>query len=166
MTVSNLIFNSILLVMALISIAIPSYLRFVKKKGGKYDLLFLLVFLVLPIYWFTPKIITVTDCNQYKKEVVLFPTTIKDTIDITYGIKTYVFNVSKEYLYFDYICYGNAKKEEDEEYHIIYPNKFIKENTSGIEYVFETPPESLTTKSGGKKISVLYCGENKYISNE
>jgi len=151
---------TIILVAILVLISLkPLYTKLVKKQGKKDDWMFLLIILLLPINWYTPTILTVTDCNQFTKEVVLFPTE-KEGISMSYGRKNYIFNHSKQTLGFEYLYYGSDQKEDDHRDLVIFPNKTATVNEVKIDYVFEAPAKSVSTKSSGATKTMLYCQQD------
>ncbi len=103
MIVSEKNFHIILIVLGICIIIKPLYSRLIRREGNRFDAMYLLLLLLLPVNWYTPKIITVTGCGQYTKEVALAPTT-KDGVKISYGKKTHIFNNSNNPIYLD-ICF-------------------------------------------------------------
>ncbi|MCD0489935.1 hypothetical protein LPB86_16960 [Pedobacter sp. MC2016-14] len=148
---------NILLLAILILIAIrPLYTRFIKKQGNKHDWMFALLILLLPINWYTPTFINVTSCNNFTKEVLIFPGQ-KEGVNYSYGWSNYVVNNSPDNLVFEYIYYGDNKREDDEVDEIIPPGKIAKVNEVKIDFVFEPQAESVSTKSRGATKTSLYC---------
>lgn len=158
MLVSLLTFYAILIALALLIATKPLYARFVKKQGNRYDAMYLLVVVLLPVNWCIPRIITVSGCNQYQHEVALFPTTLKGT-QIHYWKKTYIFNESQQRLGFDFIYYGDQRPKENEKDHTIAPGEHVVVPTVVIDYLFEQPDEKVRSKSNGAKKTHLYCVE-------
>lgn len=134
----------------------PLYTRFIKKEESKNDAVLLLLLLTIPINWFTPTILTITDCSNYTKEVVLFPTT-KDGFKISYGRATYILNKSDRNLTFEYYYYGDNTPAKGEENKEIGPKQNAKVNVISIDYILSEPAESVSTKSSGATKTVLRC---------
>ncbi len=156
MIVSSNTYIIVLIAIALLICAKPLYARFVKKQGNKYDAMYLLILILLPVNWYTPKITTVTDCGSFQDEVVLFPAN-KNGVAIGYGKNTYIFNNSDKKLLFEYLYYGNVSADTDEVNQIIEPGKSVKVNTISINYIFEEPDASVSSKSNGVTQTWLYC---------
>ena len=160
MIVTAQTYNIILAVFAgMISIK-PLYCRFIKKQGKKDDWMFLFILILLPVNWYTPTIILITDCGKFTKEVVLFPTK-KEGINISYGRNNYIINHSKQTLAFEYLYYGNDQKKEDQRDFVIFPDKTATVNEVKIDYIFESPAKSVSTKSSGATKTMLYCEQSK-----
>ena len=148
---------NILLIVILILVAIkPLFSRFVKKQGNKHDWMFALLILLLPINWYTPTFINVSSCNNFTKQVLIFPGQ-KDGVSYSYGWNNYVVNKSLGNLAFEYIYYGDNKREGDEVDQIIPPGKIAKVNEVKIDFVFEAQAKSVSTKSSGATKTSLYC---------
>lgn len=156
MVVSANVYNIILVLIVLALFIKPLYARFVKKQGNKYDAMYVLVVLLLPVNWYTPKIIHVTDCGEYKKEVVLFPAK-RNSVEMSYGKKTFIFNDSDKNLILEYHFYGKNTPDKDEEDMIILPDNFVKINRVGIDHLFEALPDKVSSKSGGATKTSLRC---------
>lgn len=151
---------TIILIVILVLISLkPLYAKFLQKQGNKNDWMFILIILILPINWYTPTIITVADCGQFTKEVMLFPTK-KEGISISYGRRNYILNHSKETLGFEYLYYGSNQKEDGHRDLVIFPGKTVTVNEVKIDYVFEAPAKSVSIKSSGATKTMLYC-QNK-----
>jgi len=149
-------YNIILIAIVILTALKPLFTRFIKKQGNKHDWMFALLILLLPINWYTPTFITVTECEKFTKEVLLFPGK-KDGVSYSYGWNNYVINKSKQTLVFEYVYYGDSKREEDETDQIIKPNAIGKVNEVVIDYIFEPQAKSVSTKSSGATKTSLYC---------
>ena len=148
---------NILLIAILILITIkPLFSRFIKKQGNKHDWMFALIILLLPINWYTPTFINVTSCNNFTKEVLIFPGQ-KDGVNYSYGWSNYVVNKSVNNLVLEYVYYGDNKRESDEVDEIIRPGKIAKVNEVKIDFVFEAQAKSISSKSSGATKTSLYC---------
>jgi hypothetical protein len=156
MIVSQTAYYVILLILALAFSCKPLYARFIKGQGNKYDAMYLLIVLLVPVNVQTPKIINVTDCGVYTKEVVLFPAE-KNGVEMSYGKNTYIFNNTGGVLFLEYHFYGNIDPKEDEEDAMILANSSLKINRVGIDYIFETPPDKISTKAKGVTRTSLIC---------
>ncbi|WP_231426590.1 hypothetical protein [Pedobacter sp. Leaf250] len=156
MIVSSQTYAIILIAIVVLISLKPLYSKLVKKQGKKDDWMFLLILLILPINWYTPTLITVTDCNQFIKEVMLFPAK-REGISISYGRKNHIFNHSKQTLGLEYLYYGSDKKEDGQRDLVIFPGKTAMVNEVKIDYVFEAPAKSVSTKSSGATKTMLYC---------
>ena len=133
--------------------AIPAlYTRFVKKKGNDKDWTYLLVILLVPLNWYTPAIFTVTGCEEYTKEVLLFPTS-----NYSLGEHAYVVNQTGGSLYLEYIVYGNVRADKILDNVIIEPETTYQHTRVTIEYVLEEAPESINSKSDGSVHCRLSC---------
>jgi len=150
-----LIFIAILVVLI---VSFPLYARFVKKQNNKYDIIYFLLLLILPINWYTPTVYTITNCNEYTKEVLLFSTE-KDGFSFEIGRKNYIINKSDKTLFFENVYYGNNERQEDEIDVEIAPNTIEKINVVTIDYLFTEPDDTVSTKSNGATKTALYCIE-------
>ena len=147
----------IILIAITILVAIrPLYTRYVKKQGSKHDWMFALLFLLLPINWYTPTFITVTSCGKFTKEVLLFPTQ-KDGVSYSYGWCNYIINKSQQPLAFEYVYYGDNQPKADEQRQVIQPNGIGKVNVVVIDFIFEPQAKSVSTKSSGATKTSLNC---------
>jgi hypothetical protein len=160
MIISQNLFFFILGMIVLAIFMKPLYMHFVKKqkqKGNIYDAIrFLLLIALLPFNWYTPRILTIADCGNYKQEVALFPVR-KNGVKMGYGKKTYIFNNSAKKLNFEYHYYGNNSPVDGENNAVIQPNESIKVNTISIDYLFEEPEKSVVSKAGGETKTSLSC---------
>jgi len=137
---------------ALICFLPALYTRFVKKQGNKMDWTYILVLLLVPLNWYTPGILTITSCEEYTKEVLLFPSS-----EYSLGKHSYIINKTNESLYLDFIVYGNVDKNDVPEDATIAAGAIYKAPIVSVGYVLTDPPESVRTKSSGSVISVLSC---------
>ena len=156
MIVSVQTYNILLIAISILIAIRPLYTRFIKKQGNKHDWMFALLVLLLPINWYTPTFINVTSCNNFTKEVLIFPGQ-KEGVNYSYGWSNYVVNKSPDNLVFEYIYYGDNKREDDEIDKIIPPGQIAKVNEVKIDFVFEPQAESVSTKSRGATKTSLYC---------
>ncbi|WP_316807915.1 hypothetical protein [Pedobacter agri] len=156
MIVSAQTYNILLIVIAVLIVVKPFYTRLITKQDNKHDWMFAFLILLLPINWFTPTFITLTKWFEYKKEVLLFPSSI-DGVSYSYGWNNYIVNKSLENLVFEYVYYGDSKREDDEVDKIIPPGKIAKVNEVKIDFVFEKQAKSVSTKSSGATKTSLYC---------
>ena len=156
MIVSVQAYNIILIAISILIAIRPLYTRFIKKQGNKHDWMFALLILLLPINWYTPTFINVTSCNNFTKEVLIFPGQ-KDGVNYSYGRSNYVVNKSITNLVLEYVYYGDNKREGDEVDQIIPPGKIAKVNEVKIDFVFEAQAKSVSTKSSGATKTSLYC---------
>ena len=133
--------------------AIPAlYTRYIKKKGNDKDWTYLLVVLLVPLNWYTPAIFTITSCEEYTKEVLLFPTS-----DYSLGEHAYVINQTDGDLFLKYIVYGNVSADKIHDDVIIKPGTTHQHTRVTIEHVLEEAPESISTKSDGSVSCRLSC---------
>ena len=133
--------------------ALPAlYTRFVKKQGNKMDWTYLLVFLLIPVNWYTPGILTVTSCDEYTKDVLMFPSS-----EYSLGKHCYIINKTDSKLYLNFIVYGDVDKDEIHEDAIIDAGTTYKAPIVSVNHVLTNPPESVRTKSDGQVESVLLC---------
>ena len=128
------------------------YTRFVKKQGNKMDWTYMMVILLVPINWYTPGILTITSCEEYTKEVLLFPKS-----EYSLGKHSYIVNETNESLYLDFIVYGKVDKDIPKNA-IINAGATYKAPIVSVGYVLTNPPERVRTKSSGSVVSVLSCG--------
>lgn len=156
MIVSSQTYNIILVAIIILVALRPLYTRLIKKQGNKHDWMFALLFLLLPINWYTPTFITVTACNSFTKEVLIFPGS-RDGVDYGYGWCNYIVNKSKNTLVCEYVYYGDSERKEDEKDQIIAPTVVGKVNEVKIDFVFEAQAKSVSTKSSGATKTSLYC---------
>ncbi|RZK47552.1 MAG: hypothetical protein EOO87_21805 [Pedobacter sp.] len=156
MIVSAQTYNIILIAIVILVALKPLFSRFIKKQGNKHDWMFAFLILLLPINWYTPTFISVTKCFEYKKEVLLFPTTV-DGVSYSYGWNNYIVNKSPDTLVFEYVYYGDNEREKDEVDQIVPPGKIAKVNEVKIDFVFEEQAKSVSTKSSGATKTSLYC---------
>jgi predicted membrane channel-forming protein YqfA (hemolysin III family) len=157
MIVSSATYIVVLLLIAAFIVAKPLYARFIKKQDNKYDAMYFLLLILLPINWFTPAIITVTECGKYQKEITLIPTT-KEGVKLSYGKHLYVFNNSKSTVIVEDIPFGNVDESDVSPLITIETGKnaAVKGNVV-IDYIFEEVPRSVKTKSDGEVKTALYC---------
>lgn len=165
MIISLHTYYAIMAMLVLLIAAKPLYARFIKKQGNRYDAMYFLVLLLLPVNWTVPRIITVIDCNQYQYDIALFPTTLKDE-PIRYWKKTYIFNESEQDLGFEFIYYGDKQPKENEQNHTIAPGGRVAVPTVVIDYLFEQPGERVRSKSSGAKKTHLNCVQNNNMANK
>lgn len=156
MTVSIYVYYAILVVIGLVIVAKPFYARYVKQEGNKYDAMYCLLLILLPINWCIPRVITVTACGQYKQEVAFFPTT-QHGKKLGYWKKTMIVNESSNDLWFEFLYYGDEERQEDEIDYTIKPNEAVVIPNLVIDYLFERPEESVRTKSDGARKTYLDC---------
>ncbi len=134
----------------------PLIAGYILKKEFKLAPIWIFCALLAPINWYTPSIITVSDCGVYNKDVTLFPTTVNG-IDIKYGKHLYVFNKSTTPIVVQDIAYGNVSDSDRVPLTTIAPENFATVNTVKIDYIFEQPDKSISSKSGGAVKTVLFC---------
>ncbi|SOD18366.1 hypothetical protein [Pedobacter xixiisoli] len=156
MIVSAQTYNIILIGIVVLVALRPLYTRLIKKEGSKHDWMFALLLLLLPTNWYTPTFITVTSCNTFTKEVLIFPTQ-KDGVSYSYGWCNYVINKAQQPLAFEYVYYGDNQPEEDEKNQVIQPNGIGKVDEVVIDFIFEPKAKSVSTKSSGATKTSLYC---------
>jgi len=156
MIVSAQTFHIILIVIAVLIGLKVAYTHFIAKQGNKDDWMALLLLILVPINWYTPTVLTISDCNQYTKEVVLFPGQ-RAGISYNYGRKNYIINQSKRNLKFEYLFYGDNRRKEGQADQLILPENVVIVNEVTISYLFEKPEESVSTKSSGATKTQLYC---------
>jgi hypothetical protein len=156
MIVSTTTYYLVVITIVVLIISKPLYTRLVLKQGNKYDAMCFLLFILLPINWYTPAIITVLDCNKYTKEIALFPVK-KDNVEISYGKHLYVFNKSKNTVVVEDLVYGHVDEEDVNQKQIIEPNHNGIVKKVIIDYIFEEPEESVSSKSDGEVKTSLYC---------
>lgn len=156
MIVSAQTYNIILIVIVILVALKPLFSRFIKKQGSKHDWMFALLILILPINWYTPTFITVTSCGKFTKEVLIFPSE-RDGVNYSYGWNNYIINKSLDNLAFEYLYYGENKREEDELDQLIKPGAVAKVNEVKIDFIFEEEAKSVSTKSKGATKTSLYC---------
>ncbi|EDM34961.1 hypothetical protein PBAL39_00475 [Pedobacter sp. BAL39] len=159
MIVAAQTFHIILIAIAVLICLKALYTRFITKQGNKDDWMVLLLLILVPINWYTPTVLTISDCNQYTKEVVLFPGQ-RAGISYTYGRKNYIINQSKRNLKFEYLFYGDNRREEGQVDQLILPENVVIVNEVTISYLFEAPEKSVSTKSSGATKTLLYCLAN------
>lgn len=165
MIVSLYTYYAIMAILALLIAAKPLYARFVKKQGNKYDAMYFLVLVLLPVNWCIPRVVTVTNCGEYKKEVALVPITHKGK-KLSYWKKTMIVNESTTNLWFEFIYYGNKERQEDELDHKIAPEENVIIPNLVIDYLFEQPEERVSSKSDGARKTYLNCMQNDNTMNK
>lgn len=126
------------------------YFRFIKGIKKDRDFTALLALFIVPFNWVMPPVITVTDCENYTKDVVIFPTN-----GYSLGKHSYVVNNSTSNLYFEAIVYGNDNPDVDDT--IIKPGEIYDCPILHINYVLETPPSSVSIKGSGTVHYHLSC---------
>jgi len=156
MIVSAQTYNIILIATVILIALKPLFTRFINKEGNKYDWMFFLVVLLLPINWYTPTFITVYACGKFSKEILLFPDK-KDGVEYSYGWNNYIINKSLDTLVFEYVYYGDSEREDGETDQIIKPGKIGKVEEVAIDFIFEPADESFYSKSSGVTKTCLYC---------
>jgi hypothetical protein len=123
-----------------------------KKEKGFWEYSFLLLIILLPINWYTPTILNVTDCGVYEKNVLIFPKS-----GYTMGRYNYITNNSTHNLALEYVVFGNVKETD------VPQNVFIKSGELHcakivhIEYLFTEIPSSIRLKGNGAVRSALFC---------
>jgi hypothetical protein len=157
MIVSSTAYILVLLLLAAIIVAKPLFARFIQKQDNKYDAMYFLILILLPINWYTPAIITVTECGKYQKEITLIPTT-KEGVQIFYGKHLYVFNKSKSTVFVEDIAFGDVDESDLNALITVETGKnaIVKGNVV-IDYIFEEVPSTVRTKSDGEVKTSLYC---------
>jgi hypothetical protein len=157
MIVSSTAYIIVLLLLAALIVAKPLFARFIQKQDNKYDAMYFLILILLPINWYTPAIITVTECGKYQKEITLIPTT-KEGVKISYGKHLYVFNKSKSTVFVEDIAFGKVDESDMNALITVEAGKnaIVKGNVV-IDYIFEEVPSTVKTKSDGEVKTSLYC---------
>lgn len=156
MTVSIYVYYAILLAIGCIIVAKPLYERLVRHQGNKYDAMYILLLILVPINWCIPRIVTVTGCNEYTVEVALLPTMHKGK-QLNYWKKTMIVNESTQTLQFKFLYYGDKERAGDEIDYEIAPDENVIVPSLVIDYLFEQPEERVSTKSDGARKSYLNC---------
>lgn len=156
MLVSETTYYVVVAIIAASIRAFPLYARFVKKQDNKYDIIYFLLLILFPINWYTPTVYTITDCNEFSKEVLLLPTE-RDGISFGMGSFNYIINNSNKNLYFENVYYGDVKPNENVSDIEIESGAVEKINIISIDYLFTEPDEFVSSKSGGAVKTVLYC---------
>lgn len=156
MIVSAQTYNIILIAIVILVAIKPLFSRYVKKQDNKHDWMFALLILLLPINWYTPTFITVSSCGKFTKEVLIFPSE-RDGVNYSYGWNNYIINKSLDNLAFEYLYYGENKREADELDQLIKPGAVAKVNEVKIDFIFEEEAKSVSTKSKGATKTSLYC---------
>lgn len=156
MLVSTTTYYILIVVIIVLIIAFPLYARFIKKAGNKFDFIYFLLFILLPINWYTSTIYTITNCNEFTKEVLIFPTE-KGGYKFEMGWYNYIINKSNETLFFEHIYYGSDEPKEDQINVEISPNSIERVGVVVIDYLFTEPEDTVRTKSSGETKTTLYC---------
>jgi len=145
MIVSSTTFAVIYSSLAAMCILPALYFRFIKKQGNSKDWLYALLLLLLPVNWFTPAIITVTSCNEYTKNVLLFPNS-----KFSSGMHSYIVNESDRPLYYESIVYGSVNSDRVSDDAIIMPQTTFKaEGVVTVNYILEGAPDEISSKGSG-----------------
>jgi len=156
MLISDSTYLIFMIVLAAFIIAFSVYQERIKKSGKKYRFTFLFLLLFLPINWYTPTVYTITDCDEYTKEVLVFPIQ-KDGYKFEMGWYNYIINKSNEKLIFENIYYGLNEPKENEVDVEISPNSIKRINVVAINYLFTEPDQTVRTNSSGATKTALYC---------
>lgn len=123
-----------------------------KKKDSPAPAFGFLILLTLPINWYTPTILTVTDCNQYKKEVMLLPTD-----GYAMGKYNYIVNKSANNLLLQHHVYGRVDNSDVQNDVIIKAGETHQAPFVHLDYIFEPAPDSVKTKGDGDVKTELTC---------
>ena len=145
MIISSTTFAVIYSALAAMCILPPLYFRFIKKQGNGKDWFYALLLLLLPVNWFTPAIITITDCGEYTKRVLLLPNS-----KFSMGMHNYIVNESDVPLYYENIVYGSVNPDRVPDDAIIMPQTMFKaEGVVTMDYIFVEAPDEISTKGSG-----------------
>lgn len=147
-------------VIAILISIIPLYTRFAKRQGNKRDYTFLLILLLIPINWFIPRILTVYNCSDYKIEVALFPTNLEGKAIGYTNKKTYIVNKGAYPLSYENIVYGEATLKENQKDVIIPFGDIVEVPVIFIDYLFQVPSASVSSKTSGEVKTALFCTDN------
>ena len=132
-----------------------------KRKVVKFPGIFIVLGIGLAIFANQkfPFVYTITDCGEYKKEVLIAPTT-KNGTRLTLGKKAWINNESDYYLYVEAIVYGYSGKNPSNQE--IEPQSCVQAKAYKIAYIFEEPPRSIRTKSTSEVRYWLDCQYEYY----
>ena len=128
--------------------AVPAlYTRFIEKKGDERDWSYLFVILLLPLNWCTPAIFTITSCDEYTKDVLLFPTP-----NYSLGNHAYIVNQTDTSLYLEHIVYGVVSARRIKDNVIIEPETIYRHREVKIEYILKDAPENIQTNNNNGSV--------------
>lgn len=128
------------------------YGRYILKQGDKFGWSWIPLVLLIPINWYTPAVYDVKGCDDYTKEILIFPTG-----DYSLGRHNYIINNGDTPLLLEYIVYGNVSDEDINEDEYIIPGQTLEAPFVHLNYVFEEAPESIKLKGKGAVHSRLSC---------
>jgi len=148
-------------IFAILCIIPALYARLIKKQGNRLDFSILFIAILVPVNWYTPAVFHVTDCNQYTKDILLFPNST-----YSLGRHNYIINDSNSDLLLEYIVYGNVKPEKVKDDTIIEPKETYQAPFIHLDYVFEQAPESINTKGDGMVKTKLSCFSSSFDMEE
>ena len=115
MIVSFDMFTVLLTIMWWLWFLIGYILYKVKEKELFWSIAFIsTAIIVFWISWFTPTLYFITACNEYTKQVVLFPTIYQNN-KLTYGNHIYINNTSKEIISIESSIYWNISESDEQE---------------------------------------------------
>lgn len=145
--------------------SVPLYNRFVKGEGAGKDYFYFLALIWFPVNWYTPAIYTITDCDVYTKEILIFPKTVQG-YDLKNGWCNYIINKSQRRITLFDEVYGNVDEEDIARDVIIEPGTMYKAPFVHLDYIFQKPPNSVSTKKGGDIKHRVACLKKKNNEDE
>lgn len=137
----------------LIAIGLISMYYSQQKTGGFKWWSFIMLLLIVPFSLLTPAVYDVKGCDDYSKEILIFP---KEGYSL--GRYSYVINNSDRDIYLKTIVFGDGNTTADEDI-TIEPGTHYRAEVGEIHYPFKEIPESIiiTNKPGDEIRYSLSC---------
>lgn len=151
MVISSTIFYVTCGILAVL-ILIPSIRKKFMQGGSNFHWSAVFLAIFIPIGLFTPYVYTVTNCDEYTTEILIFPTS-----EYKMGNHCYVSNKSDKGLYVQFIVYGTVSNDKINDNVIVTPGTIELIKDHSIDYKFTDAPSSISSKSGGEIKSELSC---------
>lgn len=156
-----LVVVAIIAAIAVIPALISNINKNKRKNKGLAGYSFLLLVILLPVNWYTPTILNISDCDNYIKEILIFP---KDGYSM--GKYNYITNNTSKTLALEYIPYGDVNDKDLPESLLIRAGENHRASIVHIDYLFEKIPTSIKLKSKGAVRSALYCFRDSEIESD
>ena len=111
--------------------------------------------LIIGYIWFLPNVYTISDCNNYERDILIFPKE-SNNIKMSYGNHSYVINNSNNKLHTKTYVYGSSHFKENID-GTIRPKTTKEINIQKFDEIFEIPPRKIKTKGSGSRRYYIGC---------
>lgn len=111
---------------------------------------------VIAYIWFLPNVYTIYQCDNYKREILIFPKSTIHNKKMTFGNHSYVINMSDNELFTKTYVYGSSHFKEIID-GTINPNSTKEINIQRFNNIFEMPPMKIKTKGSGSRRYYIGC---------